>query len=63
MGRPNKRFAVRALTLQNGAVSVGFYFVGLTFSLAIAAIDDKIGLFGTDETLWSDETVSNQYYH
>ena len=58
IGRPNRRFVVRALTLQNGAISVGFYFLGLIFSLAIAATDDKIGLSQTDDTLWSNDNVS-----
>ena len=56
----NRRFLVRALTLQNGTVACLFYFVGLVVSLSIAATDDKISLFKLFADLWSNKEVYMQ---
>ena len=58
LGRPTRAFALRACTLQNGAVAVIFYFLSLIISLSIVNIDDKINLSQTRENLWDTDEVS-----
>ena len=58
LGRPTRAFALRACTLQNGAVAVIFYFLSLIISLSIVNIDDKINLSQTRENLWDTDQVS-----
>lgn len=57
IGRPNRRFVLRAFTLQSGAISCLFYMLGLVFSVAIAADDNRISLYKEDPTLWEDPNV------
>ena len=57
ISRTNKRFIIRALTLQNGTVACLLYFVSLIISLSIAATDDKISLYTRYPDLWKDEQV------
>ena len=63
IGRPSRRFLLRAFTLQSGAVACVFYVVGLIVSTTTAATDDKIGLYKLDSTLWEDEAVGVNYYY
>ena len=58
LGRPTRAFALRACTLQNGAVAVIFYFLSLIISLSIVNIDDKINLSQTRANLWDTDQVS-----
>ena len=50
---------LRAFTLQSGAISCVFYLLGLVFSLAIAADDNRISLYKEDPTLWEDVDVGH----
>ena len=58
IGRLDRVFLRETFTLQNGAISVLFYFLGLMFSVAIADMDDKLWLFDEDSDLWDDKNVS-----
>ena len=49
---------MKAITLQSGAVSCFFYFIGLLFSVAIAATDQKISMYKINPELWEDANVS-----
>ena len=57
VGRLDRKFLNKTFTLQNGAISVLFYFMGLIFSLSIANMDDKIWLLDEDPSLWEDDKV------
>jgi hypothetical protein len=44
--------------MQNGAISIVFYFVAMILSLSIANIDDKMTLYGVNSTLhWGNAQV------
>ncbi len=60
LGRPTRAFALRACTLQNGAVAVVFYVIALVASLSVAHVDDKIHLWRSRDyaELWSGNEVS-----
>ncbi|CAH1786359.1 unnamed protein product [Owenia fusiformis] len=58
VSHPNRRFLIKALTLQSGAVSVLVYFIGLVLNLSIAALDDRIGLYTKYPNLWQDEQLT-----
>ncbi|XP_052801430.1 transmembrane protein 237-like [Mya arenaria] len=45
VANPRGGFVLKALTLQNGTVSVVFYFAALLVSLSNAALEDKIHLY------------------
>ena len=64
MARPDSRCILKAVTIQSGAIATIFYVIGLIFSLSIAYLDDKIGLYDKNPELWDiegHETVS--YVH
>ncbi|XP_019625057.1 PREDICTED: transmembrane protein 237A-like [Branchiostoma belcheri] len=45
VARPNRRFFRSLLTPQSGAISILVYLISIIFSVSIASIDDRIGLF------------------
>ena len=55
--RLDRRFLNKTFTLQNGAVSVLFYFMGLVFSVSIANMDDKMWLGDENPSLWDNDQV------
>ncbi|ELU09966.1 hypothetical protein CAPTEDRAFT_221820 [Capitella teleta] len=54
IGRIDRRFLLRAVTLQSGAIVALFYVIGLIFSLAMAPDDNRIALYPDDHSLWED---------
>ncbi|KAK7098902.1 transmembrane protein 237-like [Littorina saxatilis] len=63
IGNPTRRFVVQALTLQNGAVSIVVYLVGLVLSLSTVDVEDRIHLQNTQPSLWnSTETTSDELF-
>ncbi|XP_064634969.1 transmembrane protein 237-like isoform X2 [Lineus longissimus] len=58
--RMNRRFLIQCLTMQNGAISILFYFVAMILSLSIADTDDKMRLYGVNSTFyWGDATTAD----
>lgn len=60
---PKGRFILKALTLQNGAVSVLIYFAALVLSLVNGALEDKIHLFELRPYLWNNTETATQDVH
>ena len=58
VGNPKRRFILRAITLQNGTISVVIYLAALILSLANSAIEDKINLRDIKPMLWNNTAVS-----
>ncbi|KAL8602011.1 hypothetical protein ACOMHN_008502 [Nucella lapillus] len=59
VGNPTGRFVMQALTLQNGAVSILIYLVGLVLSLSAIDVEDRIHLQNVDPTLWNSTQVTD----
>ena len=58
IANPRRHFIIRAVTLQNGTVSVIIYLAALVLSLSNAAIEDKINLHDIKPMLWNNTAVS-----
>ncbi|KAL4225694.1 hypothetical protein ACF0H5_016383 [Mactra antiquata] len=52
-------FVLKALTLQNGTVSVLIYFAALVVSLSNGAIEDKINLYDIKPSLWNNTATAS----
>ncbi|XP_076472014.1 transmembrane protein 237-like [Babylonia areolata] len=59
VGNPTGRFVMRALTLQNGAVSIVVYLVGLVLSLSTMEVEDRIHLLDKNPMLWNSTQVTD----
>ena len=57
IANPRRHFIIRALTLQNGTISVVIYLAALVLSLANAGIEDKIHLYYIEPMLWNNTAV------
>ena len=55
---PTRGFMLKALTLQNGTVSIILYFAALVVSLSNGALEDKIHLYDQKPLLWNVTSVS-----
>ncbi|KAL5007492.1 hypothetical protein ScPMuIL_016298 [Solemya velum] len=51
---PNRRFVLRAFTLQSGAVSILLYLIALILSLVSADLEDRMIYFKTSPALWEN---------
>ncbi|XP_006820551.1 transmembrane protein 237B-like [Saccoglossus kowalevskii] len=49
LARPNRKFFKGLITFQSGAISILVYLITLIFSVSTAALDDRIGLYGTTD--------------
>ena len=58
IGNPTRRFVLQALTLQNGAISILIYLVGLVLSLSAVDVEDRIHLQDITPSLWNSTDVS-----
>ena len=58
IGNLTRGFVLRALTLQNGTVSIAVYLVGLLLSLAAVEVEDRIHLQHEQPMLWNSTDVS-----
>ncbi|KAL3842870.1 hypothetical protein ACJMK2_020845 [Sinanodonta woodiana] len=55
VGNPTKKFLLRAVTLQSGAISVIIYLAALILSLSAASLEDRLNL-GNRTALWDNPT-------
>ncbi|XP_077997516.1 transmembrane protein 237-like isoform X2 [Glandiceps talaboti] len=73
LARPNRKFFKGLLTFQSGAISILVYLITLIFSVSIAALDDRIGLYGITDSplcepdcpetsLWDDQDAEYRLY-
>lgn len=63
ISNPTPRFVLRALTLQNGAVSIIFCLTALILNLVAVRYDDRMYLFKEYSDLYSDNSVSIWYFY
>ncbi|GFR70150.1 transmembrane protein 237-like [Elysia marginata] len=58
VGNPTRRFVLRALTMQNGAVAIVFSLAALVINIILIKYDDKMYLYKDIEDIFSDASVS-----
>ncbi|CAL1548357.1 unnamed protein product [Lymnaea stagnalis] len=57
IGNPTRRFVLRALTLQNGAVAIVFSLVALILNIVAIRYDDKMYLYKEFKDLYTDDNT------